>query len=218
MTKTNKIRRNTWMNVSYRNVLSILLTVVLLLGLAPAALAHVVVYPVQVTQGSYEKFIVRVPTEKDIATTQVEVRFPEGVEISRFEPKPGWTYEIAKDGTGKLTGVIWKATGAGLGATEFGEFMMQGKIANDATTLVWKAYQTYQDGSVVEWVGAEGSDKPASVSRVAPKPAGADSHGHGAVPAEAAASEGAGSWAHYLSVASLILSIAALLLAIRRRR
>jgi uncharacterized protein YcnI len=218
MAKTHKNRRITWMTIWYRNALSILLFAVLFLGLAPGAFAHVVVYPVQVTQGSYEKFIVRVPTEKDIATTQVEVKFPEGVEISRFEPKPGWTYDIAKDSSGRLTGVTWKATGAGLGATEFGEFMMQGRIADNATTLVWKAYQTYQDGSVVEWVGAEGSDKPASVSRVIPKPAGADSHSHGASPAETAAPAGAGGWTLYLSIASLIFSMAALFLAIRRRR
>jgi hypothetical protein len=34
-------------------------------------------------------------------------------------------------------------------------FNMEGRVAVDATQIVWKAYQTYQDGTVVEWIGAE---------------------------------------------------------------
>ncbi|WP_312859716.1 DUF1775 domain-containing protein [Peribacillus huizhouensis] len=43
---------------------------------------------------------------------------------------------------------------------------MQGKVADDSKEIVWKAYQTYQDGSVVEWVGAPDAEKPASVTVV----------------------------------------------------
>lgn len=32
---------------------------------------------------------------------------------------------------------------------------MEGRVAVDATQIVWKAYQTYEDGTVVEWIGAE---------------------------------------------------------------
>jgi uncharacterized protein YcnI len=56
---------------------------------------------------------------------------------------------------------------------------MQGKVADDATEIAFKAYQTYQDGSVVEWIGAPDSEKPTSVTTVNPKPAdGSDDH-HG---------------------------------------
>ncbi len=55
---------------------------------------------------------------------------------------------------------------------------MQGKVADDATEIVWKSYQTYQDGSVVEWVGAQDAEKPASVTTV--KPSDGSAHGHGA--------------------------------------
>ena len=49
---------------------------------------------------------------------------------------------------------------------------MQGKVDDQAKELVWKAYQTYQDGSLVEWVGAADADKPASVTKVNPAVAG----------------------------------------------
>ncbi|TBL81732.1 YcnI family protein [Paenibacillus thalictri] len=208
-------------------MLSLCFTLVLLAS--GIASAHVTVLPNQSVQGTYEKFAVRVPTEKDIPTVKVEIKFPvDDVSISRFEPKPGWKYDIAKDAAGKITGVTWTATGDGLSATEFGEFYMQGKVGDKATKLVWKAYQTYKDGSVVEWVGAEGSDKPASVTAVAPKPAGAaaDSHGNTAAAGHsgnaAASSQGStagGSQAPlYLSAAALVVAVLALIAALLRRK
>ncbi|WP_163858874.1 YcnI family copper-binding membrane protein [Paenibacillus elgii] len=191
------------------------------------ASAHVTVLPKEATQGSYEKFAVRVPTEKDIPTVKVEVKFPlDSVSISRFEPKPGWKYELTKDANNKITGVIWTATGEGLGATEFGEFYMQGKVADNATSITWKAYQTYKDGSVVEWVGADGSDKPASVTKVNAKPAGAgtDSHGHTTAPAAPAANKAtseapaASQTPLYLSIAGVVLGAAALIVSLMRRK
>ncbi|GLI06684.1 hypothetical protein YDYSG_27140 [Paenibacillus tyrfis] len=190
------------------------------------ASAHVTVLPKETTQGSYEKFAVRVPTEKDIPTVKVEVKFPlDSVSISRFEPKPGWKYELTKDAN-KITGVVWTATGEGLGATEFGEFYMQGKVADTATAITWKAYQTYKDGSVVEWVGADGSDKPASVTKVNAKPTGAgtDSHGHTTAPATPAADKAASEAPAasqtplYLSIAGVVLGAAALIVSLMRRK
>ncbi|WP_019532822.1 YcnI family protein [Paenibacillus ginsengihumi] len=202
--------------------------IVSLLG-ASAASAHVTVQPAQAVQGAYEKFTVRVPSEsKDSATVKVEVKFQtDSVSISRFEPKPGWSYEIVKDADGKATGVIWTAEGEGIGPTEFVEFYMQGKVADTATAITWKAYQTYADGSVVEWVGADGSDYPASVTKVAPKPAGAatDSHGHTTAPAgegegkpAAAAPAGGSQTPLYLSIAALVLGALSLVISLARGR
>ncbi len=200
----------------------VLLLSLLLSGLASA---HVTVQPKETTQGSYEKFTVRVPSEKNEPTVKVEVKFPlDAVTVSRFEPKPGWKYELTKEGD-KISGVIWTATGEGLGPTEFGEFYMQGKVADTATAITWKAYQTYKDGSVVEWVGAEGSDKPASVTKVNAKPAGAaaDSHGHTAAPSAgdspaAASTDGASNTPLYLSIAAVVLSAASLLVSLVRKK
>ncbi|HJV46812.1 MAG TPA: YcnI family protein [Bacillota bacterium] len=158
---------------------SLIISVFILFLFSGIASAHVTVIPNQATEGSYEVFTVRVPNEKEIPTTKLEVKFPSEVNVSRFEPRPGWKYDLTKDSTGKITSVIWTATGEGITSTEFGQFNMQGKVENGAKEISWKAIQTYKDGSTVEWVGAPGSDKPASVTKVTPKSATAPTHGHG---------------------------------------
>ncbi|TVY11848.1 YcnI family copper-binding membrane protein [Paenibacillus cremeus] len=205
--------------------LSILLTLGLLLSMLGAGMAsaHVSVLPKETTQGASEKFTVRVPSEKDSPTVKVEVKFAvDTVNVSRFEPKPGWKYELAKDASGKITGVTWTTTGDGIGPTEFAEFNFQGKVADTAKAISWKAYQTYKDGSVVEWVGAEGSDKPASVTKVNPKPAGTatDSHGNTTTAAPAAAPAGASTSATplYLSIAAVILGALSLVVSLTRKK
>lgn len=212
-----------------KHVLALLFCMIFSTFATGIASAHVTVFPKEAVQGAYEKFAVRVPTEKDVPTVKVEVKFPvDDVTVSRFEPKPGWKYEVTKDAEGKINGVIWTAEGEGLLPTEFGEFYMQGKISDKATRLVWKAYQTYKDGSVVEWVGAEGSDKPASVTIVKPKPAGSvqDSHGHtvqapeqaGSATDHPAAPGGGSQAATYMSAAALIVSLIALIASLMRRK
>ncbi|MEO3946715.1 YcnI family protein [Gorillibacterium sp. CAU 1737] len=187
---------------------------------ASTASAHVVVSPAVTSQGTYEVFTVRVPTEKDTPTVKLEVKVPAEVEISRFEPKEGWSYALTRDSNGKITQVTWTATGAGLSPTEFGTFSMEGKVGDDATELVWKAVQTYKDGSVVEWTGAN-ANTPASVTTVNPKRAGEDAHSHGGGHSETAPSEqavaGDSKLPLYLSYMSLLFSLLAILISLVRR-
>ncbi|MEW9670611.1 YcnI family protein [Ammoniphilus sp. 3BR4] len=189
---------------------------------AGIASAHVTVQPKETTQGKYEVFTVRVPSEKeDSPTTKIEVKFPDGVSVSRFEPKPGWTYELQKDETHKITGVTWTTEGEGLSPTEFTQFNFQGKVSDQATDLSWKAYQTYKDGSVMEWVGAEGSEKPASVTIVNPKTAGEASDSHGAPAATAPQAELPKEQSSilplYLSIAALVAGLLSLGISLKKR-
>lgn len=177
------------------------------------ASAHVTVQPTEVPANSFQVFTMRVPSEKEAATTQVKVEIPAGVNVSRFEPKPDWTYELEKDADGKITAVTWKATGEGIGATEFGQFNFQGKVAEDARQLAWKAYQTYSDGSVVEWTGSPESDKPASVTTVTAA-AGGDDHGHGTAPAAASPDDGEEGGRDVLTLSLAIAGFAAGVLAL----
>jgi uncharacterized protein YcnI len=202
-------------------VFALLLSLTLFAG---AAYAHVVVYPQQSTQGAYEKFTVRVPSEKKgIATVKVEVRFnPAEVSVSRFEPMAGWTYQTTADASGAITSVVWTAQGDGLKDTEFAEFNMQGRVADKAAAITWKAYQTYKDGSVVEWVGAADSDTPASVTKVSPKPAGANAAGaHDSGTAATTGGAGGENGAKLpliLSIVAVVLGALALIVALSRRR
>lgn len=195
-----------------------------------AASAHVTVQPQETSQGSYEFFTVRVPSEKeDVQTTKVEVKFPEEVNITRFETKQGWTYEVQKDDTGKITSATWTTEGEGLTGSEFVQFTMQGKVGDEATEITWKAYQTYSDGSVVEWVGAPDADKPASVTAV--NPADGSGHGHGGTSAESTNDHSAAGNLEndveakttssnvplFLSIAALIAGLLALFFSLRKR-
>ncbi|MEI7025004.1 YcnI family copper-binding membrane protein [Paenibacillus sp. y28] len=217
----------TWMSA----LSAVLLSMVLFAGIASA---HVNVYPKESVQGTYEVFTVRVPSEKESPTVKVELKFSvEEVAVSRVEAKPGWTYQLTKDAADKITGIVWTASGEGLLATEFGEFKLQGKVADSAKQITWKAYQAYKDGSVVEWTGASDSKTPASVTAVKAKDAGAatDSHGHtasasapaAATPApaaastEAAAAPAASSAPLYFSVAGMLLGAVALMVSLRKK-
>jgi uncharacterized protein YcnI len=194
------------------------------------ASAHVTVQPQETTQGKYEVFTVRVPSEsEDVQTMKVEVKFPEEVNITRFEAKPGWTYEVQKDDTGKITSATWTTEAEGLTASEFVQFNVQGKVADDAEEIVWKAYQTYSDGSVVEWVGAPDADKPASFTAV--NPADGSDHGHGGTSADSSKDHSAAGDLEndveaktatsnlplYLSIGALIAGLLALVLSLRKR-
>jgi len=77
---------------------------------------------------------------------------------------PSWDYELEEE-AGVVRAITW--SGGEIGATEFQQFDVQGKTPEEPGEYPWNAYQTYEDGSVVEWVGPEGSEEPASVVRVA---------------------------------------------------
>ena len=142
----------------------LLLLTCLLLATAGVAWAHVRVLPEEVPADTFEVFTVRVPTEKDIPTTEVRVEVPEGLTVSRVQPMPSWDYELEEE-AGVVRAITW--SGGEIGATEFQQFDVQGKTPEEPGEYPWNAYQTYEDGSVVEWVGPEGSEEPASVVRVA---------------------------------------------------
>lgn len=186
--------------------------------------AHAVVYPKTATAGSYEKFIMRVPTEKASATIKVKVEIPAGFEVRRVKPMPGWTYEMEKAADGKLAkSITW--SGGKILAGEFQEFEFQGKTAKDPGKYAFRAWQTYEDGETVEWTGPSDAKTPASVMELKPGAAKGDGHGAPAAPATtpapsappapaAPASNPVTTGAAY---GGLLLGAAALVLALRKR-
>ncbi|MFS0907429.1 YcnI family protein [Priestia aryabhattai] len=207
-----------------KQVTALLSTLVLsTIAFAGTASAHVVVYPQEATQGSYEKFTVRVPTEKDVPTTKVKIDIPKDVEISRFEPKEGWKYNIQKDSSGLITSVTWTATGAGLSPTEFGEFNMQGKVGDNAKKIIWKAYQTYKDGSTVAWEGPADAETPASITTVV-KDNGGEEGSHASATNQVAAgneatdNNSASTLPVTLSIIALALGVVSLILSLRKNK
>lgn len=130
--------------------------------------AHIGVLPDQVPPESNQTFTVRVPNEKDEPTVKVRVEIPAGLIVSRFQPKSGWTREVERDAQQRITGVTW--SGGQIGAGEYEDFTFLARTPKETGTLTFKNYQTYQSGETVEWVNAEGQDRPAAFVSVGAVP------------------------------------------------
>jgi uncharacterized protein YcnI len=150
-------------------VLSTLLT----LAVSGTSWAHVVVTPEEVAAEDYETITVTVPTEKDIPTTGVKVEVPDGFTVSGVQPVPGWDYEFQEAG-GVITSVTW--SGGEIGPREFQQFLLSAQAPEEPGEYPWRAFQTYEDGSVVEWTGPPDAEEPASVT-VVTSAAGAEGQG-----------------------------------------
>jgi periplasmic copper chaperone A len=147
------------------------------LVLASAAGAHVTLQPGEVPAGGFTRLDVRVPTERDNAsTTQVAVQFPAGFTTVSTEPVPGWTAKVTRvklakpqvndEGekiTDRVDTVTWTATGGqGIGPGQFQDFGLSLAVPDKAgSALTFKAVQTYSSGEVVRWIGPPDSDEPA---------------------------------------------------------
>src|SRR3712207_2456835 len=118
---------------------ALLLAACLLLGTASVARAHVGVLPEEVPADSFEVFTVRVPSEKEVPTTEVRVEVPEGFTVSRVEPVPGWDYELEEE-AGVVSAITW--SGGEIGATEFQQFDVQGQTPEEIGEYPWRAFQT----------------------------------------------------------------------------
>jgi uncharacterized protein YcnI len=202
-----------------RRMMAFLLALLPVLLVAGVASAHVTVVPKQSAVNGFERYTVRVPTEKAVPTTKVRVELPEGSTFSSVLPQPGWTFATEKDTTGKVVALVW--SGGEIKQGEFFEFGISVRNPKTAGVVTWKAYQTYADGSVVAWAGPAGADQPAPTVTLVEAPAEAGGHGAAApapapspAPTAPAAGTNLGAW---LGGAALLVSLVALVLAIRKR-
>ena len=146
-------------------LLGVLLAVLLTLILPGLAFAHAVVFPRTSTPGAFERYVLRVPNEKAVATTRVELRFPADARVTSFGDVAGWQLEVLTDSAKRIVGAVW--TGS-LPPQRFVEFPFMAANPKTTTKLVWPAYQTYANGERVEWTGEQGSKTPASSTSIAP--------------------------------------------------
>jgi uncharacterized protein YcnI len=138
-------------------------TALLLLCSAHRAFAHVTVWPQQSRAGQAERYTVRVPTERTVSTTSVEVDVPAGVAVTGILAPAGFTYEAKRDGT-RIVALIWRQE---IKSGQVGEFVFFARNPS-ATQIVWKAHQHYADGQVDDWVGSAGDRRPAPVVKLSP--------------------------------------------------
>src|SRR5215212_3620646 len=199
-------------------VLGTCLGICTMLAVSAPAWAHVVVSPEGVMAGYYETLTVSVPTEKEVPTTKIRVEVPEGFLLSGVQPVPGWEHAFQEDG-----GVVRAVTFSGgeIRPQEFQQFLLQAQAPEEPGKYSWKAFQTYEDGSVVEWTGAPDSEEPASVvevvsggaeqSQSSPKPSGASASQKAGGEAEVLADTGGMNLAVYAGFGFVGLVVSALL-------
>ena len=136
-------------------ILSIVATLV-----AGAAAAHIKINPTTSTYDAREKYTMRVPNEKKLATVKIEGEFPPELDVYDFEFKPGWKIDFKKNADGKIVGATWTGT---IAPYEFVEMGMLGHNPKQGNTLTWRFVQFYADGTTEQFTGAAGSFLPAPV-------------------------------------------------------
>jgi uncharacterized protein YcnI len=138
------------------------LTFVAWAALVAPALGHAVVSPPVVEPSALQVFTLSVPTEReDRTTTSIELTVPKGFAIDSFAPVRGWKRRVTSTGSGEgavVNKVTW--TGGSVPTEEDAVFQFNAS-ASAAQTYTFKVRQTYDDGAVVDWAGAESSDTPA---------------------------------------------------------
>jgi periplasmic copper chaperone A len=216
------------------------------LVMAPAADAHVTLNPPEWEAGGFARFALRVPTERDDAsTTEITVQFPENVTSASFMPAPGWrrTVEMAEldesieeEGeepiTERIASVTW--SGGEIRPGEFMEFGVSFQVPEDADELLFPSLQTYSSGEVVRWIDPDPeAESPAPrVTVLPPAEEGAEEAQSAAEPvttaeeeaAEAAApasgdddDDGRATLALVFGIAGLVAGLVALAVALFRR-
>jgi periplasmic copper chaperone A len=149
------------------------------LSIAAPAYAHVTVQPNEAVAGSFSRFVVRVPTERDVPTLTVTLKLPP-LAFLAFEDKTGWTRTekvtkfdepleaFGQEITRGVTSVTW--TGGEIGPEEFAEFGFSAALPEDEGQLVFPATQVYEGGETVKWSGPPDAEAPAARVSIIPLP------------------------------------------------
>lgn len=151
-------------------------------ALAAPAFAHVSIDPSSAPQGSTVKLAFVVPNEEPTAkVTEVQIAFPAPpqtpISTVSVEAKPGWSVKVTTQklatpittDDGSISDIVrlidWKAKtpADGIAPAQFGEFVINadGLPANE-NEVVFKAIQTYSDGTVVRWIDPVTAGGPAA--------------------------------------------------------
>lgn len=181
---------------------------IIVLSYSGSASAHVVVKPSEVAPAAFQTFTIGVPNEKDIPTTQVKILIPSGVEHVTPTNKPEWQIDTEKEGE-LVRSITWHGGSIESGLRD--DFTFSAKVPAQESSLEWKAYQTYSDGTIIAWdqsgesKGHGGNSGPFSATRVASPISEQDN------------SQIIAERAMYVSIASIIVSLGAIFFVTRKR-
>ncbi|WP_130799392.1 YcnI family copper-binding membrane protein [Streptomyces otsuchiensis] len=161
------------------------------LALATPASAHVTIDPREVPGGGYATVNVKVPNERDDASTvSVELFLDPDHPVASVmpEPVPGWDIEVetaeldeplevhGNQITEAPSKITW--SGGEINPGMFQQFPLSvGRLPEDADQLVLKAIQTYDSDEVVRWIDEPGDDAESPAATLTLTAATDDGHG-----------------------------------------
>ncbi|MBC1785107.1 DUF1775 domain-containing protein [Listeria welshimeri] len=164
-----------------KKIISMLVVLLAVFVIPFQASAHVSVSPNESTVKSWETYTMKVPSEKEMASKKIVLKIAKGVSFESYEPVSGWTTTVdKKNGT-----VTWQTEGNGIEKGQFQRFSFIAKNPSEEGDVAWNAYQYYEDGSIVEWVGAEDSETPHATTKILKESAQTTTGSHGEVVAGA---------------------------------
>ncbi|MEZ5318129.1 MAG: DUF1775 domain-containing protein [Vicinamibacterales bacterium] len=126
---------------------SLVVTSGLVLAAVVGLAAHVTIGPAESKLGANERYVVRVPTEGQVATIGVDLVAPEGVTISGVLASSGWTAELQRAGD-RTIGIRWKVQ---IPPRQFGELVFTARNPREGTEIAWRVVQRFEDGTSREW-------------------------------------------------------------------
>jgi uncharacterized protein YcnI len=200
------------------------------LSLGSPAGAHVAIDPAEAPKGGDAVLAFNVPNEMDGAsTTQLEIAFPSDHPIAdaKVLPKPGWSFKVdtmkvttpIKTDTGDVTEAVAKITwtGGAIKPGEFDRFVVSVGLPDDASSLEFKAIQTYDNGQVVRWIedtpkGGPEPDHPTPVLTLVAAKDAAGSAGTAATLPKDLAKSGDVDSAKIVSIIALVIGLVGVLL------
>lgn len=137
------------------------------------ASAHVTVNPTVAQTGAWQTYSIKIPSEKELPTTKVTLKVPQGVAFKQYQPLAGWKITTEKNDSNEVTSITWEVDGdnEGILAGQFQQFNFVAQNPDAETEVAWDAFQYYSDGSIVEWTGGPSDSNPHSITAISQDPA-----------------------------------------------
>ncbi|MCG7379236.1 DUF1775 domain-containing protein [Paenibacillus sp. ACRSA] len=164
------MKKTSWTSKLISTVSASAAALMLFAGLASA---HVTVNPTVAQTSAWQTYTIKIPSEKELPTTKITLKVPEGVAFKQYQPLAGWKITTEKNDSNEVTSITWEVDGdnEGILAGQFQQFNFVAQNPKAETEVAWDAFQYYSDGSIVEWTGEPSDSTPHSITTISEDPA-----------------------------------------------
>ena len=110
--------------------------------------AQVFIQPISTTVSSTQEFNLTISSTTNSSVTTIKLLIPSGVKNITPYVKPGWSINTLTAGD-TVSEIDW--AGGEIPSGQADIFTFLAKTPSQPTTLSWKTYITYADGSIISW-------------------------------------------------------------------